>query len=212
VWLYLIVIPCAPLVLESMGFYRRPFFGPRRETLWVLFKACFLTTIALILFMFLFRLAPARGVIVLFGCISFGLVYLSDEMLRLAYRSRFGQLQLGRRVILLGSPEDTARLREELQQVRHQDLYIVAEFDLNESTITDLVKLLHETSANGVIINAKHTFFGQIEKAIHACEIEGVEAWLVADFFKTQISHTSFDELQGRPVLVFRSAPEASWH
>jgi len=211
VLLYLIIIPGAPLVLESMGFYRRQLFGPRRETLWVLFKACFLTTIGLILFMFLFRLALARGVIVLFGCISFALVYLSDEILRLAYRSRFGQLQLGRRVILLGSPEDTARLREELQRVRHQDLYIVAEFDLNDSTITDLVSLLHETSANGVIINAKHTFFGQIEKAIHACEIEGVEAWLVADFFKTQISHTSFDELHGRPVLVFRSAPEASW-
>jgi len=41
--------------------------------------------------------------------------------------------------------------------------------------------------------------------------LEGVEAWLVADFFKTQISHPTFDEFYGRPVLVFRSAPEMSW-
>ena len=33
----------------------------------------------------------------------------------------------------------------------------------------------------------------------------------MADFFKTQISHTSFDDFQGRPVLVFRTTPEASW-
>jgi exopolysaccharide biosynthesis polyprenyl glycosylphosphotransferase len=71
--------------------------------------------------------------------------------------------------------------------------------------------LLHEHSANGVIINAKHTYFGQVEKAIQACELEGVEAWLVADFFKTQISRTSFDDFYGRPVMVFRTVPEESW-
>ena len=46
---------------------------------------------------------------------------------------------------------------------------------------------------------------------IRACELEGVEVWLIADFFKTQISRTSFDDFYGRPVLVFRSAPETSW-
>jgi exopolysaccharide biosynthesis polyprenyl glycosylphosphotransferase len=77
--------------------------------------------------------------------------------------------------------------------------------------VKELVALLHKESPNSVIINAKHTYFGQIEKAVLACEREGVEAWLVADFFKTQISRTSLDDLHGRPVLVFRSAPETSW-
>jgi exopolysaccharide biosynthesis polyprenyl glycosylphosphotransferase len=38
-----------------------------------------------------------------------------------------------------------------------------------------------------------------------------VEAWLVADFFKTQISRTTFDDFYGRPVMVFRTTPESSW-
>ena len=38
-----------------------------------------------------------------------------------------------------------------------------------------------------------------------------METWLVADFFKTQISRTSFDDFYGRPVLVFHSGPESSW-
>jgi exopolysaccharide biosynthesis polyprenyl glycosylphosphotransferase len=62
-----------------------------------------------------------------------------------------------------------------------------------------------------VLLSAKHTFFGQIEKAIQACELEGVEAWLLADFFNTQVSQTTFDDLNGRPMLVFRSTPEDSW-
>src|SRR5436190_15314708 len=70
---------------------------------------------------------------------------------------------------------------------------------------------MHAQSPNSVILNGKHTYFGQIEKAIRACELEGVEAWLVAHFFQTQISRTSLDDFHGRPVIVFRSAPEASW-
>jgi exopolysaccharide biosynthesis polyprenyl glycosylphosphotransferase len=74
-----------------------------------------------------------------------------------------------------------------------------------------LVEILHERSANGVILSARHAYFEEIEAAIRACELEGVEAWLVADFFKAQISRTSFDDFYGWPVLVFRSTPESSW-
>jgi exopolysaccharide biosynthesis polyprenyl glycosylphosphotransferase len=87
----------------------------------------------------------------------------------------------------------------------------VGELDINDTGVKELVALLHRASPNSVVINAKHTFFGQVEKAILACEREGIDAWLVADFFKTQISRTTLDDLHGRPVLVFRSTPESSW-
>jgi exopolysaccharide biosynthesis polyprenyl glycosylphosphotransferase len=77
--------------------------------------------------------------------------------------------------------------------------------------VQGLVELLHEHSVNGVILSARHAYFEQVEAAIRACELEGVEAWLVADFFKAQLSRTSFDDFYGWPVLVFRSAPESSW-
>jgi exopolysaccharide biosynthesis polyprenyl glycosylphosphotransferase len=53
--------------------------------------------------------------------------------------------------------------------------------------------------------------FGQVERVIQTCELEGVEVWLLADFFKTQISQTALDDFEGRPMLVFRSTPEDSW-
>ena len=211
VWLYLIIIPGVPLVLESQGFYQRPLLDSRRETAWILLKSCVLITVGVILVMFLFKETLARGVIVLFGLVSFLLVFLNEEILRVAYRSRFGELQLRKRVILVGAREDTVRMRDDLRVRAQGNIEILGELDINETTINNLVNLLHETSANSVILNAKHTYFGQVEKAIQACEIEGVEAWLVADFFRTQVSQTSLDDFYGRPVLVFRSAPEASW-
>jgi len=74
-----------------------------------------------------------------------------------------------------------------------------------------LVELLHEQAASSVLISAKHTNFERVENVIRLCETEGVEAWLVADFFATQIAKASFDELFGHPLLVFRSTPETSW-
>ncbi len=212
VWLYLIIIPGAPLILESQGFYQRPLFASMRETAWLLFKGCMVVTVGVILVLYFFVIPDmARGVIVLFGFISFGMVFLTEQMLKAAYRSRLGESQFKKRLILVGAAEDTTRMREDLRARKLYDMDVLAELDINQSTITELVRLLHETSANSVIINAKHTYFGQVEKAIQACEIEGVEAWLVADFFKTHVSRASFDDFYGRPVLVFRSAPEASW-
>lgn len=212
VWLYLIIIPGAPLVLESQGFYQRPLFATRRETIWLLFKGCTILTVGVILVLYFLRVqGMARGVIVLFGIISLLLVYLTEELLKATYRSRFGENQFKKRILLVGTADDTKRMREDLKAKKLFDVEVLAELDINQASIDDLVRILHETSANGVILNASHTLFGQVERAIQACEIEGVEAWLVADFFKTHISKATIDNFYGRPVLVFRSAPEASW-
>jgi len=62
-----------------------------------------------------------------------------------------------------------------------------------------------------VVIAARHTFFDRVEKVVRACELEGIEAWVLADFFETRISETSLDRFYGRPVLVFRCGTETSW-
>jgi exopolysaccharide biosynthesis polyprenyl glycosylphosphotransferase len=102
-------------------------------------------------------------------------------------------------------------MRAELKAKSQEAIEILAELDLNKTPLEQLITMLHEHAVNGVILSAKHSYFEQVEEVIRACEIEGIEAWLVAEFFKTQISRTSLDDFYGRPVLVFRTTPEASW-
>jgi exopolysaccharide biosynthesis polyprenyl glycosylphosphotransferase len=212
-WLYVVILPFVLVTLEAQGFYQRPLFFSRRQTIWPLLRTSVLVTLTTVLAIFLVKdqTTVARSVAILFGAISFALVYLKEELVNWTYQSKLGQAQVKTRLLLVGSREDTCRLRQELAAKAGTGIEIAAELDLNESSIDHLLHLLHEHSINGVIINAKHTFFGEVEKAIQACELEGVEAWLVADFFKTQISRTSIDDFYGRPVLVFHSGPEASW-
>ena len=209
--LYLILIPAAPLLLEAQGFYDRPMLGPRLRTAWQLFKGCLLTTIGLILAVYFFNLTLARWVIIWFGVISFVVVFLKEEALRRVYRRRLGQSQFRRRFVLVGTVDEIARMRAELKARPEVGVDIVGELNLSETPVEKLVGLLHEHAVNGVMISAKHTYFEQVEAVIKACEREGVEAWVGADFFGTQISRTSFDDFYGRPIMVFRTTPEASW-
>ncbi|MHB8522532.1 MAG: sugar transferase [Limisphaerales bacterium] len=211
VWLFFVVLVLAPMWLELAGFYSRPLLPSRRSTAWRLFKGCLFAVVSVISVMFLLRIQLARSVIMLFGGVSFVLVFMKEELMRWWLQSELGKSQMKQRLILVGTKEDNERLAAELKAIAAEGIEIPAQLNLNETPIDHLVDLLHEHSANGVVLNTRHTYFGQIEKAIQACELEGVEVWLLADFFKTQISKTSVDEFYGRPMLVFRSTPELTW-
>src|SRR5204862_7200627 len=107
--------------------------------------------------------------------------------------------------------QDRDDMRSQLDTASREEIEILAELSLQEMPVEQFVNLLHEHAVNGVILSGRHSNFEQIEEAVRACELEGVEAWLVADFFRMQISRASFDDFYGWPVLVFRSTPEASW-
>jgi exopolysaccharide biosynthesis polyprenyl glycosylphosphotransferase len=208
---YFALVPATPLVLESQGFYNRALVGSRAALFWPLLRSCFIVTLGLVLLLFLFRETAPRGVMVLFGLISFFLVWLKEEIILAALHSHVAKSQYRRRIILAGIPAETARMKREFAAQHGDEVEVVAEFSLASAPVRDIIELLHEHSVSGVLVSAKHAHFEQVENVIRLCEIEGVEAWLVADFFATQIARASFDEMLGRPLIVFRTTPEASW-
>jgi exopolysaccharide biosynthesis polyprenyl glycosylphosphotransferase len=212
-WLDLALIIGAPLVLESQNFYNRAPLCPRGDFLWPLAKGCILATIGLAVATYAFHMNTIvpRVMIAFFAVISFVTVWLKEELVRLVLRSKLAQSQLKRRFILVGSEKEIARMCAELEGRKDESVAIIAQFDLTANPLPQLIQMLHDHSAYGVILNARHTYFEQVENVIKACELEGVEVWLVADFFSTQISRTTLDEILGHPLLIFRTAPEISW-
>ena len=134
-WLYFVLIPGAPFVLELQGFYNRPLLGPRRAILWPLFKGCVLITIGLVFAVYALHLNVPRWVIVWFGCLSFALVYLKEEILCSVYKSKLVQAQYKRRFILVGASNEIARIRHELEKQADEGIEIMGEFDFIEAPI-----------------------------------------------------------------------------
>ncbi len=214
VWIYPVLIFLSPLVLEGQGFYSRSILTSRRAKYWQLLKSCTLMVLGLILALYFSRALVsviARWIPLWFGAGSFILVVLREEIVNAVTLSKMTHGQHKRHFVLIGTREETCRMRQEIKERPEENIHIIAELNLNETTVTELVQVLHEHSVNGVILSAKHAYFEQVEDAIRACEREGVEAWLIADFFKTQISRTTFDDFYGQPVMVFRTTPETGW-
>jgi FlaA1/EpsC-like NDP-sugar epimerase len=107
----------------------------RHKTLWPLFKGCFLITVGLILAFFFLKLNVARSMVIWFGFISFGLVYLKEEIVRWVVQSKLSQAQHQRRFLLIGASEETARMRDELRAHPEVNMKVVAELDLNQTSL-----------------------------------------------------------------------------
>ena len=214
-WLLVVILPLAAPVLELQGFYQRALFHSRQQTVWQLAKASSWIALAVITVLFFRKEEGARGVLVLFIPVAVFLMVLKEELIRYWARARMGSSSSNRRIILLASSansgEDTARIEKTLASGGLAGMEIVSRIGLDTTSPSQLAELLHDTSANAVVISPHQALFGQIEQAVQVCELEGVEVWLLADFFKTRLSQASADDLNGQPVIVFRTGPDASW-
>jgi exopolysaccharide biosynthesis polyprenyl glycosylphosphotransferase len=211
IWLWPVIFFSAIVILAWLRYYDRPLLYSRRQFTWTLLKGSLWIMLAAMVIMVLLKQQLARSIFPVSALFGFLMVLAKEEVTRRFYHSRMGQAQLKKRVVLVGVEQETLDLRQRIIAQSRGSLHIVAQVDLNECGIPKLAQLLHEHSANGVIINAHHTYFDLIEEVIRCCEIEGIETWVVADFFRTQTFRLTADDLHGLPVLVFRSAPEENW-
>jgi exopolysaccharide biosynthesis polyprenyl glycosylphosphotransferase len=116
-----------------------------------------------------------------------------------------------RQVVLVGPPEKNAEFQQLLADHPDLELRVAVTLEPTPEALATLPAILHEQAIGCVVFNVTRTYFSEVERAILACEIEGVETWLVADFVKTAIARTVIDELHGKPVLVFRTTPDLTW-
>ena len=211
-WLYLIVLPLYPLLLDINGFYSRSHSQQLRNTIWIILKSSIICTLAIMAAMFFFRLARlSRGVVVIFSLFSVVALFVKDQLFQALLRHRARSGKEVTEIILVGSEDRNAEFAALLQEHPEWSLRVVARLNLNDNLLTELPAMLHRYPVGCVVFNVTQTAFSEIEQAILACEVEGVEAWLVADFFKTSIARATVDDFYGKPLLIFRTTPEISW-
>ena len=211
-WLYLVIMPLFPFVLDINGYYDLAQRARPRQTLWILIKSVSLSTLLLIATMYFFQMNwLSRGVIVMFGVFSMVALYAKDYIMRAYLRTDALRRRVTRPVVIVGSEERIAEFETLLEEHPEWNLDVVARLDPSRESLQTLPEMLHNRPVSCVVFNVAQTYFSEVEKAILACEVEGVEAWLVADFVKTSIARAEVDDFYGTPLLVFRTTPEVSW-
>ncbi|HON07861.1 MAG TPA: hypothetical protein PLW02_07160, partial [Verrucomicrobiota bacterium] len=137
-WLFIVILPLTPIILDLQGFYDRPLLSRHRQIVLPLARTSLIMSVVMIFTLFIAREQLARSVFFLFCPISFLLVLLKEEFLRFVYLSRFGIEQVQQRAILAGAPEDIKMLKERLRKGERISLKVVSEIDLNRQGVDEL--------------------------------------------------------------------------
>jgi exopolysaccharide biosynthesis polyprenyl glycosylphosphotransferase len=74
-------------------------------------------------------------------------------------------------------------------------------------THENLAQTLKDNVVDEVIFALPPRYLGEIEKLLKICELQGVEARIISDFFKLMIAKTKVDQIHGIPMVTFSTKP-----
>ncbi len=211
-WMLVVIVLFGPIVLELQGYYTNPLSKTVGKSLAQIARAIFWLGLLIAACSYFLRLdVPSRAVMPLFVLFTTVILLLREKASTARLRQRAMHEDLRERVLLAGTPGDVFQLRDTFTPEQVMEIVIVDEIDIEHQPISDLIDALHKHSVNRVIFAGGHSHLLRLQEAIAACEIEGVEAWLAADFIRTSIARPDFDRFGTRPMLVFRTTPDVSW-
>ncbi len=211
-WLLVVIMPFGPILLDLQGFYQSPLTKTKWKSFVQVMRAMIYLSILVSGCVIFLRLSlAARSVPLLFIVVGTAFLLIKERVIFAAVRRRALRGELRETILLAGVPEDIAALERSFTPEQKLLMVIADRIDIERQPLSDLVEAMHRHAVTRVIFAAGHSQFNRIEQAIGACEVEGVPAWLVANFIQTAIAKPDFDAFAGRPMLVFRSTPEVSW-
>src|SRR3954468_9198464 len=211
-WLLIVVMLFGPILLDLQGFYESPFEKTKWKSLVQIARAMISLSIIVSACVIFLRLPlVSRSMPLMFIALATGALLAKERLIVRHIRGRALRGELREPVLLAGLPEDIAALEETFTHEQKLRMDIVGRIDIEKQPLSDLIQALHRHAVGRVIFAAAHSQLNRVEQAIGACEVEGVPAWLVADFIRTSIAKADVDAFGGRPMLVFGSPPDVSW-
>jgi exopolysaccharide biosynthesis polyprenyl glycosylphosphotransferase len=211
-WVLYIAVPFTPLMLERFGFYDHLRTKKTGKAVMQLIQALIVIALMIGMFAIFAKLMDTRRLVLGIGFLLVFILLLARDRITNSRLKRAIRTEASKeRVIIAGSGGETDTLLAEFDAEITEGWHIVEHFDLEARPVEDLFALLKNESISRVIFVARETGFDKVARAVEACELQGVEAWISASFIRTQIARPVFDALGNKPMLVLRSTPELSY-
>jgi exopolysaccharide biosynthesis polyprenyl glycosylphosphotransferase len=213
-WMIALALPLGPLALEYMGFYQT-----QPPVNWVRMAgriawALFLVLVVIFTCVIIFRIPQktiSRTALGLFFLMGMTLLSLRSALFRIWLDQRGSRVHLRQYILLCGLEKAREIWKQRFMSQPGRTFEIKAEFDLRREGLERFVELLHVEAVDIVVFSMEENIIPQMREALLACEAEGIEAWVSADFIQTLFTRVQFDQFAGQPLLIYRTAPTISW-
>ncbi|MFX0202993.1 MAG: sugar transferase, partial [Candidatus Hodarchaeota archaeon] len=218
-------VPLWSLMLYLNGMYRPFRTKSLFEVVWTIVKSAFLTTIACSAVIFLFKLKFVSRLFFSFFIVVCVTLLLAEKLaiyFFLRYVRKRGYNF--RRLIVVGTGRRAADFIDRIQSHPEWGFRIIGAIEDEPGRgikkvkdikvigiLDDLPKILHNHAVDEVIFVIPRLRLSHIEDAIRACELEGVKATIAVDLFDLKIAKAHQTELEGIPLLSFKTTIAKEW-
>jgi exopolysaccharide biosynthesis polyprenyl glycosylphosphotransferase len=221
----LIAVPLWCLTLYANGIYLSLRTRSYLEILWGIVKAAVLTTMVTGTLIFLLKIVQvSRLFFILFMGMSFGAILLERTALFMsAHYVRRQGLNL-RRLLIVGTGRRAAAFIKKADNHPEWGFEILGAIDDEPSrdircvgrlnvigTLEDMPRIFHAKAVDEVVFVVPRSRLNSLQDAIHDCETEGVVVTVAVDLFDTQLAKSSVTELDGLPLLHFKTTRAREW-
>lgn len=211
-WMLAVIMPFGPLLLELQGFYQHSIEKPAWRSFAEIMRAgAWLVLVLGLCVIFMRLLIPSRSVLMLFAVVAPLALLIKERMGGWFELRRLKNGATGEQILLAGEADKMKEIESGFNPTQRLEMMVVERVDLEEGSIDDMVAAIHRHSVGRVLLAFSRMELDKVQRAIEACETEGVEAWLSADFIRTSVAKPNYETLGHRPMLVFRATPEVSW-
>src|ERR1700730_13958138 len=182
-WLLIVVMLFGPILLDLQGFYESPFEKTKWKSFVQIVRAMIYLSIIVSACVIFLRLPLAsRSMPLLFIGIGTGILLVKERIILQRIRRKAMRGEIRERVLLAGVREDIDALELSFTPEQTLLLEVADRIDIEKQPLSDLVEAMHRHSVARAIFAAGHRQLNRVGEALGACEVEGVPAWLVADF------------------------------
>ena len=220
-----IAVPYWVLTLYANGLYLSMRTRTYLEIFWALVKSAALTFLLLGTFIFLFKLTfMSRMFFLLFMGLSFLLIWIEKTALFMSAHYVRRQGLNTRRLLVVGTGKRAVEFIRKADQHPEWGFEILGAIDDEPGrgvhkvgrldvvgTLDDIPKIFHKDAVDEVVFVVPRSRLNSLQGAIDDCETEGVVVTVAVDLFDTKLARSSVTELDGLPLLHFRTTHAKEW-
>ena len=221
----LLAIPLWCLTLYANGIYLSMRTRSYLEILWAIIKSAALTFLAMgTTIYFLKHSQTSRLFFILFAGFSFGLILLEKTALFMSSHYVRRQGLNTRRILVVGTGKRAQEFIKKVDGHPEWGFEILGAIDDEPGrgvhqvgrlevigTLEDIPLIFHKDAVGEVVFVVPRSRLNSLQDAIHKCETEGVVVTIAVDLFDTLLAKSSVTELDGMPLLHFKTTHAREW-
>lgn len=213
------------LVLYLNGMYRPMRTRSVWKTLWILVKSAFFADLAFGMLVFMLKLSFInRRFFALFAMLSFGFILAEKVLIYIVMYSVRTQGRNQRHFLIVGTGPRAAGFIHRIKDHPEWGINIVGAIDDEPGRgvksvdgvkiigdLKDIPVIFRNQAIDEVVFVVPRLRLHYLENAIRDCEVEGVSVTIAVDLFDLKIAKSSQSEIDGIPLLTFKTTVHSEW-